>query len=430
MRIMWITSRLLPDACRAVGFPEPVVGGWMQAQLDALQKRYGNEHEYFVLASDSRKCDVQLANVRHRSFGDGRATYGDRIPNRLEADAASAIAEFEPDIIHIHGTEFFYGRMSKRTYHDVPVIVSLQGILHGCHPFVNGAISQREMFWEQFNLRRLVTGCSVFNEQTLWREMRVPQERLVFRTHRHFMGRTDWDRAWMAALHPDATFHLVNETLRSAFYNGALRVRERIRPHSIYCSAAAGYPLKGVHVLFRAVSFLKGKYPDLTVRICSAERLSRGRSVADILRADQYTSYLMHLMQSLGIADRVIGLPRLSAAEVAVELVHAEVFVLPSFCENSPNSLGEAQLIGTPAIATAVGGIPSVLRDGIDGRLVQAGDPAVLASVIDWYFAHPACADAYARMARENASVRHDCMKNAEATLTAYENVVELERRV
>ena len=420
MRIMWITSRLLPDACRAMGYPEQVVGGWMQSQLNALQKRYGDQNEYFVLASDARKCDIKLGNVHYRSFGVGEVTYGKNVPPAVEAEAKRAIIEFNPDIIHIHGTEFFYGRMDQEVYCNKPTVVSLQGVLQGYHSQVNGLLAPKEVFWQQLNIRKILHGTSIFNEQSYWREKRVPQERIVFKAHNNFMGRTDWDRAWTHALNPSARYYHVNETLRDVFYSAEKRSRPIIRPHSIYCSAAATYPLKGAHVLIRAVAFLKKKYPDISLRICAAERLMQPTSFVLMLKAEQYTTYLRLLIKRLDLKNNVIGLPKLSAESVADELAKAEMFVLPSLCENSPNSLGEAQLIGTPAIATFVGGISSVLRDGVDGRLVPAGDPAILADTIDWYFSHPAEADTYALAARESALVRHDPVRNADATMNAY----------
>lgn len=423
MKILWITSRLLPDACRLIGCEGEVVGGWMQSQMDALQNEYGKQNEYFILASDARKCDVKVGNVHHRSFGKGITTYGTSVPHDVEEEAKAAIAWFNPDIIHIHGTEFFYGRMSKEVYCGKPTVVSLQGILQGYHPQVGGFLSPKEIFVDQFNLRRLLYGQSIFKEQSKWRGKRVPQEELIFKAHMHFMGRTEWDRAWTNVLNPAATYHHVNETLRREFYIRR-RNRSTIRPHSIYCSAAAGYPLKGVHFLLRAITFLVNKYPDITLRICAAERLTEKRTLKAILKTDQYTSYLRRLVRELGIEKHIIGLTRLSAVEVANELARAEIFVLPSLCENSPNSLGEAQLVGTPAIATFVGGVPSIVRDGVDGRLVPCSDPAMLAAMIDYYFSNSTVAETYAKNAREFALVRHDPCRNAQATMRAYEETI------
>lgn len=426
MKIFWINSGLLPDACHAIGHKEQVTAGWVNSLLQALLTVSDGRDEYFVLSFDHRPCDVQVGRVHYRSFGEkGCCTYGAHIPSSVIDAVRTSVAEFDPDIIHVHGTEYFYGRLPADVYGGKPVVVSIQGILTGLVPWLTGNLSQSEVFWHQFNLRRIRYNATIFNDQKDWYRSRLPQEAKIFRQHQYFMGRTDWDRKWLAALNPKARYFSVNETLRPPFYVANRRRPEMIRRHSIYCSAAAGYPLKGAHVLFRAVAMLKGKYPDIQVHVCAAEKLNSSRSLMMILKDDQYGSYLRSLIRELGIRENVVGLPFLSAEGVADELARAELFVLPSYCENSPNSLGEAQLIGTPAIATYAGGIPSVLKNGIDGILVQPGDVAALAAEIDGFFQHVDKAFTYAASAYESAIVRHDPKMNATRTFAVYDEILK-----
>ena len=58
---------------------------------------------------------------------------------------------------------------------------------------------------------------------------------------------------------------------------------------------------------------------------------------------------------------------------------HADVFALPSFTEGLPNVVLEAFAASVPVVATAVGGTPEVVEDGVSGYLVPAGDPDALA---------------------------------------------------
>ena len=64
------------------------------------------------------------------------------------------------------------------------------------------------------------------------------------------------------------------------------------------------------------------------------------------------------------------------------ELCNSSVYVHPSYIDNSPNSVCEAQLIGIPVLATNVGGIPTLVKDGETGFLFPANDPYMLANLI------------------------------------------------
>ena len=90
---------------------------------------------------------------------------------------------------------------------------------------------------------------------------------------------------------------------------------------------------------------------------------------------------LERLATELGVADRVRLLGARSREEVAEAMRAADIFVLPSFHENLPVVLIEAQASGLPAVATAVGGVPELVDDAA-GLLTAPGDPAALAATI------------------------------------------------
>ena len=60
----------------------------------------------------------------------------------------------------------------------------------------------------------------------------------------------------------------------------------------------------------------------------------------------------------------------------------ADASVLSSAWENFPHTLVEALAVGTPVVATSVGGVPEIVRDGENGLLVPPGDPAALAAAL------------------------------------------------
>jgi glycosyltransferase involved in cell wall biosynthesis len=61
---------------------------------------------------------------------------------------------------------------------------------------------------------------------------------------------------------------------------------------------------------------------------------------------------------------------------------HLDVLVLPSYEEPFATVLAEAMAVGTPVVATRIGGLPEMVRDGVTGRLVAPGAPGELAAAV------------------------------------------------
>ena len=98
-------------------------------------------------------------------------------------------------------------------------------------------------------------------------------------------------------------------------------------------------------------------------------------------------SALERRVGELGLDGRVRFLGSVPRASVLRLFRAADASVLPSAWENFPHTVVEALAVGCPVIATAVGGVPEVVRDGENGLLVPPGDPAALAAAIARFFA-------------------------------------------
>ena len=101
-----------------------------------------------------------------------------------------------------------------------------------------------------------------------------------------------------------------------------------------------------------------------------------------------------------------------------------DVFVLSSYLEGLCTSLLDAQVLGVPIVATAVGGVPEVVKDGTTGRLVHGLEPDRLATALVDVLARPELRAewvARARVAVEAFGIGH----TAERTLTVYSEVLE-----
>ena len=99
------------------------------------------------------------------------------------------------------------------------------------------------------------------------------------------------------------------------------------------------------------------------------------------------------LVERLDLAGRVRFLGALDRAGVLEVFAAADAAILSSRWENFPHTVVEALAVGTPVIATSVGGVPEVVTDGVNGLLVPPGDPAALAGAVQRYFGDGALRD-------------------------------------
>jgi L-malate glycosyltransferase len=98
------------------------------------------------------------------------------------------------------------------------------------------------------------------------------------------------------------------------------------------------------------------------------------------------------------------------------------VFALSSYLEGLCTSLLDAQWLGVPIVATRVGGVPDVIEDGVNGRLVEGRDPAAFAAALIEAIEDPRQREAWARAGRRSVE-DFSADRMVERTLETYETV-------
>ena len=142
-------------------------------------------------------------------------------------------------------------------------------------------------------------------------------------------------------------------------------------------------PQKALGVLIEASSELADRIPGIKVVIVGAGP-ERPR--------------LEHLIAELGLEETVL---LLGHRDDARELIRSfDVAVCSSDFEGTPLSVLEYMQAELPIVATRVGGIPDVIEDGVEGVLVDPGDPGALAGAIEGVLADPSLAAGLAAAAR------------------------------
>jgi len=122
-----------------------------------------------------------------------------------------------------------------------------------------------------------------------------------------------------------------------------------------------------------------------------------------------------------GIADRVelVGFQD----DPAPWLARADVLALPSGAEACPMAVLQAMATGLPVVASSVGGVPEVVRDGVDGVLVRPGDREGLAAALGRLDTDPALRRQMGASARERLESSFTVRHCAERLLAVYERL-------
>ncbi len=93
--------------------------------------------------------------------------------------------------------------------------------------------------------------------------------------------------------------------------------------------------------------------------------------------------------------------------QIKCRLAQADIFVLPSFLEGQPIAIIEAMASGLAVVGTSIGAVPDLIRDGIEGRVVEPGDADALADALGEVIEDPAARRRMAHAARERAEQAH-----------------------
>lgn len=418
MRVLWVVNTIFPDAAKRLGIAPPVFGGWMYGLATAL----------------AAKEDITLAVVtvysgkRVEAFSENGINYyfipflnrsGAAKSNRQAWTAVSD--DFQPDVVHIHGTEYEHGLGLMNTCPKLKYIVSIQGLVSVCHRYFLAGMSFSDVLLN-ITLRDIFRGNTLFHAKHDFYKRGLVEKSYVERA-KVIIGRTDWDRAHIWSINPTAHYNFCNESLRDEFYVGDKWSIHSCRRHSIFVSQAA-YPIKGLHQILRATALIKNKYPDFVLRIAGPDIVSCSSFVSRFKRSG-YARFIAVLIRKLGLENHVHFLGNLNANEMKSEYLSAHVFVCPSSIENSPNSLGEAQILGVPCLASATGGIPSMVKDGVTAVLYQFDEYEMLAVAIDRLFSNVAMCNMLSENGSREGLQRHDRIRNLNNQVEIYRNVID-----
>ena len=413
MKVLWLTNLPLTEAQEHIFHTTQVKEGWL-VQL-SRQLSQCAEVELVVASRTNglqQETDFTINNIHHYCFPHQYTSNGEE----MEQYWQRLYAAEHPDVVHIHGTECAHSAYFIKACPQAKTVVSIQGMVSVITRYFYGGIEERE-------LEKYTTLYNRYKKSTLrhaflrMKEM-GEREKFILSHVKYAIGRTEWDKTHVMNINPTIQYFTGNETMRPMFYEKRWSV-EHCLPHTIFVTQGTA-PYKGFHKMLEALAIVKKSFSDAKLRVALTPNIHKPLSWKDKVKAGEYTLYLRAIIKKMELENNIDVLGALTEHGMVDAMLLSNVFVSPSAIENSPNSLCEAQLLGMPAIASYVGGTPTIADEGRASELFRYEEVEILASKIIRIFKE---GPDYGRLeyARSLALKRNNATNNLKEMLSFYD---------
>jgi glycosyltransferase involved in cell wall biosynthesis len=414
MKILWFTN--IPILSIELKDSDSHIGGWLDSMARNLLKRSDIQLAISFIFNKNVppfiEAGVSFFPIYNKLLHGKAGTIIRKLYNTDENKTdikkfLHAIELFQPDIIHIHGTEESYGRVIDMT--TIPIVFSIQGIISVYkHMYFRGITCSD--FKKNTSLREKLTRSAMHNKYSLFSRKAIREKEILGKSN-YLIGRTDWDRRVCSILSPKSVYFHNDEVLRDPFYlhKWTYKTTDKL----VIYTTTTNNAYKGLETIVETAILLKQKLGSFFVW-----------KIGGLSNKDGMIRFCKRKYKDSFPSDNVIFLGPLNAAAIINEMLAANVYVMPSHIENSSNSLCEAMIIGMPIVATFAGGTNSMLDDGTEGILIQDGDPWSMAGAIIEITSSESLSISLGNSARSKALERHNPNKNVNDLISIYTKII------
>lgn len=408
MRIIWLSNKTLSSQDGGE------TGTWLDSMARGLSKSnqvmLGNIGMGPVLKVTRKDYDSIQQWIVPSTIGVGR----NGLPNeKTVTDILRCVEEFSPDLVHVWGTETFWGLLTARKIIREKALLEMQGLKCAIATVYHGGLSRRE----QLSCMRLK---EILRQSTIWQnrnrfEKWALFEKEIISQHQYIAVQTKWVEAQVKAINQACSVFKTDLLLREPFYKAVAWKFSGVR--QVFCSAAYPSPFKGLHVAIKALAALRSRVPDIKLRIA-------GQLQKKGLRQDGYIAWINREIVKLKLEPNVEWLGPLDSAKIIEEMSMASAMIIPSYIENCCNTMQEAMMVGTPVIASFAGGLPSLAGDEESALFFPPGDETMCAQQIARVLTDRELAERLSKKAKEIAATRNDSEKIVSRQLEIYQQVI------
>lgn len=399
MRVLWITNGPIAVHRQQLGGETAQGGGWMDAAFNEIK--------------DCEDIEIGLATIypcQHLLRHEGIKVKMYAVPNDIKRGLydyenkkniqlwKEIASDFKPDVIHIWGTEMAHSLCALQAMSSIPAVVYLQGLMVQIFHHGDAGIDFVDRL-KNTTIRDFIEERGIHRLNN-FEKKRTSIERLIIQRANNIILENDWSAINCKAINPDCCIFRSLLPINKHFADYEWQAGG-MEPHSIF-TVAGGYPIKGHHILLRALAIIKKWYPDVKLYIPGYNPLNDDKGLRRLF-AHGYTKHVKSLIKKYDLSGNIIYTGKLSMNEMASYMSRCNVFVMPSAIENHSSTLIEAMMVGAPCVSSYVGGVSEYLKDGINGFMYRYDEYETLAGLVSRLFDNPEIATVVGRNAMNSS---------------------------
>lgn len=292
-------------------------------------------------------------------------------------DIQQIISEVRPDIIHVWGTETYWGLLTARNIIKGKALLEIQGLKFEIEKYFYSGMSAKELV-SSIGLRELIKPSdSIFRQKAAFKKW-GQFEKEIIKNHQLITTQSNWVRSHVREINEKARLFKTKMVLRDEFVYADKWIYENITPYTIFTTFSSIVSYKGLHVLLRAISVLKKEFPDIKL-IIGGDVGRKG------IFGYGYLKWIQKEINRLDIEGNTVWAGPLKAEEIVNYLQSSHVAVISSFVESYCMALDEALHVGTPTVASFAGAMPELGKHKETVYYYQPNDHVLCADAIRSY---------------------------------------------
>lgn len=408
LKVLWLCN------CPLTDLDAGGTGTWLGAMAHGLLSSGGVELGIISSGAVKQFTRRDYGQVKQWLVSEKTRLGRDALPHKaIVHSIVAAVNEFSPDVIHVWGTESWWGLLTARGLLSYPSLLEMQGMKGQIAKVFYGGLTLAEQF-RCIGIKEILKRRSIYLDRRDFVRWGAYEEEII-RGHCFVDVQSTWVASHVKAVNPDARLFPVELALRQPFH--AIAEWQPSSHATIFCTAAYTAPFKGLHVAIRALALLRKRIPEACLRIA-------GNHQRPGIRQEGYMRWINRMISSLGLEGAVVWLGPLDAMQIIAELKDASAVVVPAFTETYCMALAEAMMVGTPTAVTYAGGTGHLGKDEESCLFFLPGDDAMCAYQLERLLTDQKLALRLSQESRKIATARNDSRCIVQRQLEIYQQVL------